>query len=1053
MTFTDDSDLSETLSSAGSTVPLPSSELGSRSQSQEPYSPSGLNSDMNDVKINRRRRSRFIKTIRSSNSPSIPTLNPENEGKFENSRNDSNTDGAVEPSMDPSSSDRLFKSGSLPPPFSENERIIKNHILDGPRSASVRGSCAIHKTSSSSSQKYLADQQHPCTSHGQLPLFEQPVLVQGARPRRTANNLSLKPKKSNKTSKPRGPKPGKPRGRAAHRMNGSRPSTCDLSVTVQPYNDDESSLTEQSSSTGDDSDPSTRATVNQLSNDLLPASPIQAPLSASEPRSPHSAERHGSNQPHQTAALELSAQSPTSPPSSNPLTSALPSNSNTQPSGNPSDTKSPPPNPSAIVPFWGAPSHASGQETQPVDQQSGSITRHLSEESALTPEPEEDGQSNTTKPPPRRISTLCNRSEGILPPTTPAKSSTPDQETKTGSQPVSVPTPPNRVRPPNIIAPKIENFKYLSGQSVVDRDFDEETPSATPTRFDSNLSDVPGGDSFNLYDKSPLQISQSDLKNSYVDDALDGEPITDDLMEYQLELADAIYGENNSVEVLLNQQEASEAENSAVDGVPVPESEDVAEELELNNLIDLGSRPDTSPSSNCTKDLKSHSTPDQEFEPPPSRSKTARTVHETTYEHDDHVRRREDALEAMVKIEIMFAQVRDRLYVERMTDVNRETMAIHDDSHPELKEFCKMLEKKRDARLSLANKIFNLKEIELRKRREAATNAAWTRWHEAKTELREGMIAETQRQMKQVEREKYQPDLRYNVEVQLLPRPIIPGPCKRKRIRKRARLELDEENEALLAVELHTAVAKRATVSLSTLTVEESWSDLAVMRCQLDSTKVIQSSSHTRGSSLHKTFALSTQNKDNNSNTDKITQNSLIPNQPPSTPEQLNTLHPEILPSTSCHLTSEVSRSPSRLLKLASPSATKLNASNLEEQSQGSSCAESGGTGLDRSKNEPRHQANQGLTPSKTDRWPTLDAVMACNTSERLKGSSNGGHIMPNSTDAILSNLNGTCAIEPPSKPNGHQQSHHHSGTIAGSGSHIHNNQIYPAVSISVNYH
>jgi hypothetical protein len=137
----------------------------------------------------------------------------------------------------------------------------------------------------------------------------------------------------------------------------------------------------------------------------------------------------------------------------------------------------------------------------------------------------------------------------------------------------------------------------------------------------------------------------------------------------------------------------------------------------------------------------------------------------------------------MVKIEIMFAQVRDRLYVERLSDVHRETAAvqhgwcsltpynnqIYNDllilhastgSHPELNEYYQLLERKRDARLSLAHKIFNLKEIELNKKREAATNSVWTRWYEAKTELHDSMIVETQKQMKQLEREKCQPDLR-----------------------------------------------------------------------------------------------------------------------------------------------------------------------------------------------------------------------------------------------------------------------------------------------------
>jgi DNA repair protein RadC len=44
---------------------------------------------------------------------------------------------------------------------------------------------------------------------------------------------------------------------------------------------------------------------------------------------------------------------------------------------------------------------------------------------------------------------------------------------------------------------------------------------------------------------------------------------------------------------------------------------------------------------------------------------------------------------------------------------------------------------------------------------------------------------------------------------------------------------MDETNEELLAIQLHTAIAKRATVNLSTLTSEESWADLSVMKPQV----------------------------------------------------------------------------------------------------------------------------------------------------------------------------------------------------------------------------
>jgi hypothetical protein len=43
---------------------------------------------------------------------------------------------------------------------------------------------------------------------------------------------------------------------------------------------------------------------------------------------------------------------------------------------------------------------------------------------------------------------------------------------------------------------------------------------------------------------------------------------------------------------------------------------------------------------------------------------------------DMFVRRRDEAIEALTRIEIEFARLRDRLYVERMGDVERERIAV-----------------------------------------------------------------------------------------------------------------------------------------------------------------------------------------------------------------------------------------------------------------------------------------------------------------------------------------------------------------------------------------
>lgn len=45
---------------------------------------------------------------------------------------------------------------------------------------------------------------------------------------------------------------------------------------------------------------------------------------------------------------------------------------------------------------------------------------------------------------------------------------------------------------------------------------------------------------------------------------------------------------------------------------------------------------------------------------------------------DEAAQRRSEAMEALTRIEIAFAALRDRLYVERMAEVNRESEMILD---------------------------------------------------------------------------------------------------------------------------------------------------------------------------------------------------------------------------------------------------------------------------------------------------------------------------------------------------------------------------------------
>ncbi|KAI9613536.1 hypothetical protein H4Q26_010143 [Puccinia striiformis f. sp. tritici PST-130] len=783
MTLTDDdSDLSETLSSAGSTIPLPSSELGSRAASEDPTSPSGLAHPSKPFpKLDRRRK-----------SPS---------------------------SSSASTSDRVIKAESLPPPIRENgirRNSISTHF---PRPTSARDvffEPSPHTTPQGELTNSSNSIPHPCTSHGHLPLFEQPVLLQGARPRRKPNSMTIKSKKTHKGRKPKGHNAALKPTLSSIDQDSTYHPTMDhedsATQTATSFQDEESSLTEQSSS--DEASLTDRAMARSRT-----ASPLRKPAQTLlDPDSEQSASRSEAaprlDSTHDTRPSSCSI-TPTLPPT---LSHRHPQTVNTTSAPDPTPSK---PNSVKLLEGSSFNSHQpniSNPDSQhactsshPDDsaQLQGSSTtsyhpqkingRNTSEESALTPDPEDVRPgtdqptqlkpssspqrapnpipNSATVPNPHQLSPSCPSPVRSLPADPPTTNHHPPA---TSTDDILMPTTGlnHKSRPPNIIPPSILK-PNLGTSTIVDRTVEGDLQSSTFATDRYSVSPLPS----HHHHLEPSGF-RNDLTEHLSDDALDGVPIIDDMMEYELDLYDEDE-EQPTLDALMDlRQEPSEAGTSAVDGVPVPDSEDVLEDLDAQpSPIPQPINPTGFIEPDSPSPPKSEQSPEYEQEPPkprPEKPKHTKTYPpEVIYEHDDHVRRREDALEAMVKIEIMFAQVRDRLYVERLSDVHRETAAVHH-------------------------------EIELDKKRQAATNSVWTKWYGAKAELHDTTISETQNQMKQLEREKFQPDLRYNVE--------------------RTRMELDESSEEILAIQLHTSVAKRATVNLSTLTAEETWADLSVMK-------------------------------------------------------------------------------------------------------------------------------------------------------------------------------------------------------------------------------
>ncbi|ORX62320.1 hypothetical protein DM01DRAFT_1331762 [Hesseltinella vesiculosa] len=77
--------------------------------------------------------------------------------------------------------------------------------------------------------------------------------------------------------------------------------------------------------------------------------------------------------------------------------------------------------------------------------------------------------------------------------------------------------------------------------------------------------------------------------------------------------------------------------------------------------------------------------------------------HEKQLEHDqDHQQRHKEALDALVHIEEEFARLRDKMYQEKMTELNEEALMIANGTHPELVSLMTEIEEKKKRRIDVA---------------------------------------------------------------------------------------------------------------------------------------------------------------------------------------------------------------------------------------------------------------------------------------------------------------------------------------------------------------
>lgn len=121
---------------------------------------------------------------------------------------------------------------------------------------------------------------------------------------------------------------------------------------------------------------------------------------------------------------------------------------------------------------------------------------------------------------------------------------------------------------------------------------------------------------------------------------------------------------------------------------------------------------------------------------------------------DEAALRRAEAMETLTKIEINFALLRDRLYVERIEEVSKESEMVLDGTHPELIHLTALIEARRQHRLRLVELWFEEEQRHHAKMAAAEEREAWLTWRHSVAELRRNSMDDNSRKRRKVEREK-----------------------------------------------------------------------------------------------------------------------------------------------------------------------------------------------------------------------------------------------------------------------------------------------------------
>ncbi|KAK0557902.1 NAPDH-dependent diflavin reductase [Tilletia horrida] len=114
----------------------------------------------------------------------------------------------------------------------------------------------------------------------------------------------------------------------------------------------------------------------------------------------------------------------------------------------------------------------------------------------------------------------------------------------------------------------------------------------------------------------------------------------------------------------------------------------------------------------------------------------------------------QEAMEALTRIEIQFALLRDRRYVERMEEICRESEMVLEGTHPELIRFTKAIDQLKERKLRLLDMELQKQVAHYEQAGEGEEQVIWNSYRYQAADLRQNMMDDTARKRRRLEREK-----------------------------------------------------------------------------------------------------------------------------------------------------------------------------------------------------------------------------------------------------------------------------------------------------------